>query len=448
MPVLAKHAKRFALRARFDHAKKMMNHLSCAEVGVKAYRLGPGQDELFSDEPLAARAQAPTVTDATLRAQCAQLADTAADVPDWTATVDDPKDLKAAMARPDAELWREAIASELESLASKGVYTEVDLPPGRHALPSKWVFEIKRDAYGEIDRYKARFVAKGFMQRYGRDYEEIFAPTCSPVTLRVLLGIAAEQDLEIEQLDIKTAFLNGELPGEVYMQCPPGFDGAGKVWLLHKAIYGLKQAAQTWYETMTRTFREKGFQVADSDPCLYVNKLGGSLVLMVVHVDDFLLVAPKPAMVAAEAAIGSLFEMKDLGCAKCFLGLEIQRDRRAKRLWLGQTGFIQGALQTFGMTDCNPRVAPMDAGTQLTMEGEPLGPDVPYRALIGTLLYISTKTRPDIAHTVGMRSRFAQNPTTQHWQAAKSVLRYLKGTQSLGLLSCMSSWVLGRGLRW
>jgi hypothetical protein len=360
---------------------------------------------------------------------------TTTDTPaDWTLEVDDPKNLKQALARPDGPLWKEAIASELESLASKGVYTEMELPPGRTALPSKWVFEIKRDAYGKIDRYKARFVAKGFLQRYGRDYDEVFAPTCSPVTLRVLLSIAAQQDLEIEQLDIKTAFLNGELPGEVYMRCPPGFESKNKVWRLHKAIYGLKQAALTWYDTMKKSLLAKGFSVGDSDPCLFMAELEGSKVLMVVHVDDCLIVAAPSAMAATKRIINSLYEMKDLGPAHCFLGLEIVRDRNNRRLWLGQTGFIQAALHTYGMEDCNSRVAPMDAGTQLTSEGDPLGEEVPYRALIGTLLYISTKTRPDIAHAVGMLARFCQQPTTLHWNVAKSVLRYLAGTRSLGLL--------------
>jgi hypothetical protein len=155
---------------------------------------------------------------------------------------------------------------------------------------------------------------------------------------------------------------------------------------------------------------------------------------MVVHVGDCLIAAAAPAMQLAKDIIRSLYEMKDLGPAHCFLGLEIVRDRANRRLWLGQTGFIQAALETFSLTDCNPRIAPMDAGTQLTQDGTPLGPEVPYRALIGTLLYLSTKTKPDIAHAVGMLARFAQHPTMQHWAAAKGVLRYLKGTQSLGLL--------------
>ena len=162
---------------------------------------------------------------------------------------DNPASYKEAMGRPDKDLWQQAIDEEMAALYEKDVYSETSPPDGLTPLPSKLVLNIKRDEQGHVDKYKARLVAKGFRQIAGRDYDEVFAPTAQHVTLRVLLATASSRELELDQLDVKTAFLNGELSGDVFLKLPPEL--GSKVWRLHKALYGLKQAARAWSVSYT-----------------------------------------------------------------------------------------------------------------------------------------------------------------------------------------------------
>lgn len=353
---------------------------------------------------------------------------------DMTQLTDEPRTLTEVKQRPDWEQWKEAMCEEMSNLAEKQVYEEVELPIGKQAIPSKWVFKLKRQITGQIDKYRSRLVALGFRQKAGLDYDEIFAPTSSTTALRILLSWATQHDLEIEHLDVRAAFMNGELVEEVYMKCPPGFETPGKVWRLKRAINGLKQAALAWYAKMTTSLKQQGFKVSDTDPCLYTKTKDGRRLFIIVHVDDLLVIGTKSDVEDAKRTIKALFDVKDMGAAQVFIGLEIRRDRENKALWLGQTAYIAATLQTYGMGTANSRVAPLDAGTRLDATGIQYEDATRYRALVGTLLYMSTKTRPDIAHAVGMLSRYMNAPTKQHWDASKQVLRYLKGTQDLGLV--------------
>jgi Reverse transcriptase (RNA-dependent DNA polymerase) len=249
-----------------------------------------------------------------------------------------------------------------------------------------------------------------------------------------MLSYAAQKKLDVQQLDVKTAFLNGEIQGEVYLKCPPGYEVPGKVWRLKKAIYGLKQAALAWYERLNAALLELGFVACDADPCLYIKDIEVACVFLIVHVDDCILIGKPAALRSVKKAIAGLFEVSDIGSIKFFLGIELVRDVEAGKIWLGQRQYAKNVLKRFGMTDCKPRVSPLDTNTQLTREGTPLDTSVPYRELVGSLLYLATCTRPDISHSVGLLSRFVSGPTEAHWQAAKSILRYLSGTTGLGLL--------------
>jgi hypothetical protein len=160
----------------------------------------------------------------------------------------------------------------------------------------------------------------------------------------------------------------------------------------------------------------------------------GANVFLLVHVDDCLVVGNSAGVTHAKDLIKSLFDVKDLGPASIFLGLTVVRDRAVRKLWLGQPRYVQSMQEQFNLVGCRPRVAPLDTGTQLSKDGEMLPPDTPYSALVGSLLYLATSTRPDISHAVGMLSRFVSSPRVEHWHAAKSVLRYLAGTPCLGLL--------------
>lgn len=347
-----------------------------------------------------------------------------------------PATYKEAMKRSDAPLWEEAKDAEVTSLYAMGVCEVCELPRGKVALPSKAVIDIKRDEKGEIIKYKYRLVALGCRQVAGRDYEEVFAPTAQSATFRILLAEAAANELELRQADVSTAFMNGDLTEELYLRPPPEVDLGGKVWRLHKAINGLKQGAKAWSDKLTAAMEGEGMVASQTDPCLFVSGQGESRTLMLVHVDDAA-IAARPAR--ADWAVGKLrkhFKIKDLGALKLFLGQEARRVRTG--IFLTQEHYAKQVLQRFNMWECQPKATPMEAGHQLTSTaGEPLREDDSrkglYMEIVGALLFISTHTRPDLAYSVGVLSRFMSAPTDRHFQAAKRVLRYLRGTHGHGL---------------
>lgn len=350
---------------------------------------------------------------------------------------DKPASVAEALSRPDAHLFEAAMNEELTSLASKSVYEIVDrdeLPAGQVPIPTKWVLEVKRDAVGRVEKYKGRLVVLGCRQIPGRDFDEVFAPTVQRNTLRIMLALAAENDFEVQQTDVKTAFLNGELDEQVFVLPPGNVRQAGKVWRLKKALYGLKQAARAWYAKLSKQLCALGFAPSQHDPCLFVRSCSGTVVYMLMHVDDALIIGSMHAVKAAKSDFAAQFEVKDLGDASYFLGLEIVRDRKKKQIWLGQSKYCRDKLCEFAMTDCKPMSTPAESGLKLVKQGEALNADVPYAALIGSLLYLSVNSRPDISFVVGVLSRFVSCPTTEHWNAAKRVLRYLKGTIDKGLV--------------
>ena len=349
---------------------------------------------------------------------------------------DEPQSVREIQSRPDAELWLDAMRAELAALCEKGVYEWAILPAHKRALPARWVFKIKRDERGAIEKYKARLVAKGFLQKPGEEYTDVFAPASSHVTLRLLLSVAAERNLDIHQLDVKTAFLNGDLTEEVYLKPPEGFeDKAGHVWRLKKALYGLKQAAQAWHDKLKSKLSTIGFKASSSDPTLFISgSVREEKTYMLVHVDDVLILGTSAAVRAAKASFLTLFEARDLGDAAMFLGLQIQRDKAAGTIWLGQSHYTAQIVQQYGLSEGKSKITPFHANQQLAPTGTPLQADVPYSAAVGSLLYLAVCTRPDISHSVGMLSRFVGDPKSEHWQALKGVIRYLKGTIDLGLM--------------
>ena len=344
---------------------------------------------------------------------------------------DNPASYKEAMGRPDKDLWQQAIDEEMAALYEKDVYSETSPPDGLTPLPSKLVLNIKRDEQGHVDKYKARLVAKGFRQIAGRDYDEVFAPTAQHVTLRVLLATASSQELELDQLDVKTAFLNGELSGDVFLKLPPEL--GSKVWRLHKALYGLKQAARAWFAKLRSSMLEHGFTPSKHEPCLFFRGCDKDRVYMMVHVDDALITGARHAVDEAKRSLAAMFAVKDMGPARHFLGMHITRhDDGAYSLT--QPKYVDDMLHRFSMTDCKPTATPMPVGQKLSRDlGDALPTDHQYQALVGSLLYLSVNTRPDISHACGILSRFMSCPTQSHWDAAKHVLRYLKGTKHLGL---------------
>jgi hypothetical protein len=302
----------------------------------------------------------------------------------------------------------------------------------KKCLPTKMVLEAKRDQYGRVDIYKARFVALGCRQVAGVVYSEVFAPIVSHASVRVLLAYAAAH-YDIHQTDVKTAFLDGELSEEVYVVPPAGMVPAGKVWRLKKALYGLKQAVTRWHAKLREVLTRAGFTGSEADPCLFIMKSGANYSYVLIHVDDALLVGPPDMISRCKQLLQSAFEIKDIDPAKYFLGLEIVLGRDGS-VWVGQTRFVRELLDAYGMSECKPVRTPMAVGAHMSKdEGESLDEDVPYGELVGSLLYLTTNKQPDLAFTMGVLSRFVSAPRESHWGAAKRVLRYLPGTVNLGI---------------
>ncbi|KAJ9523409.1 hypothetical protein QJQ45_005317 [Haematococcus lacustris] len=358
-----------------------------------------------------------------------------------TSSSDTPTVLEA-LSGPHAEYWREAMHTELASLHANGTWTLVERPSGARVLPTKWVLKIKRDATGAIEKFKARLVAKGFMQVSGVDVGDVYAPVSKHTTLRSLLALAAARDMEVHQIDVEAAFLNGTLqPDEViHIQQPEGFEegSPNTVCRLQKALYGLRQAPRAWHAKLKQELEGMGFCASESDPALFMLSRPAGTVYLLVYVDDCLLCTEKGDLESLDFVkqrLSSVFGIKDLGQTRWFLGMQISRDRAQGTLQLDQQQYIKELLSTYNMTEAHSKAVPMAPGTKLVKEGDALDTaHHSYSALVGSLLYLSCCTRPDIAYAVGALARHLAAPTQQHWAAPKAVLSYLKGTASQGLV--------------
>lgn len=343
---------------------------------------------------------------------------------------DDPDTYQEAMNSADCEEWKKAIQAEYDSLISNGTWEFADLPKGRKALNSKWVLKKKYNQDGSIDRYKARLVAKGYSQKAGIDYTETFSPVIRYESVRLLIALAAKLDLDIFQMDAITAFLQGNLTEEIYLNQPEGFiQSRGKVLRLKKSIYGLKQSSRTWNKTLHDAFESFGLTQSKIDSCIHFKNSGEKKFIVATYVDDLLIFTnDESTLNSFKKQIFSRFRMKDLGDAKSFLGINLSRDREAGTIAIDQKKYITDLLSKFGMTDCNSASTPMDVNQKFRKPVPEEIIDVPYQELIGSLLFAARITRPDIMFAVNFLSKFNTCPGKDQWTAAKRILRYLKGS--------------------
>nr|CAN76326.1 hypothetical protein VITISV_014220 [Vitis vinifera] len=332
--------------------------------------------------------------------------------------------------------WKKAVQDEIDALEKNGTWTITDLPVGKRPVGCKWIFTIKYKADGSVERFKARLVARGFTQSYGIDYQETFAPVAKLNTIRILLSLAVNQDWCLQQLDIKNAFLNGDLEEEVYMEIPPGFEESmakNQVCKLQKSLYGLKQSPRTWFDRFTKAVLKLGYKQGQADHTLFVKKShAGKLAILIVYVDDIILSGNDMGELQnLKKYLSEEFEVKDLGNLKYFLGMEVARSR--KGIVVSQRKYILDLLKETGMLGCKPIDTPMDSQKKLGIEKESTPVDRGrYQRLVGRLIYLS-HTRPDIGFAVSAVSQFMHSPTEEHMEAVYRILRYLKMTPGKGL---------------
>ncbi|GJX61870.1 putative RNA-directed DNA polymerase [Tanacetum coccineum] len=331
--------------------------------------------------------------------------------------------------------WKKAMDEEMDALQRNSTWELVDKPHGYRIVGCRWVFTIKMNSDGSIDRYKARLVAKGYTQTYGIDYEETFAPVAKINTIRILISLAANQEWPLHQFDVKNAFLNGNLEEEVYMELPPGVMNSekGKVCKLKKALYGLKQSPRAWFGRFTKSMKAFGYRQSNSDHTLFVKRKAGKLTALIVYVDDMVVTGDDTEEIEAlKNYLSQEFEMKDLGQLKYFLGIEVARSIQG--ISMSQRKYTLDLLAETGMLDCKPVDTPIEANHQLGMFPNQSPCDKGrYQRLVGRLIYLS-HTRPDIAYAISVVSQFMHNPSKDHMKAVFRILRYLKKSPGKGLL--------------
>ena len=262
----------------------------------------------------------------------------------------------------DSEKWREAMATEMKSLEKHKVWRLTELPPGKKVVGCRWVYKVKTDETGKVERYKARLVAQGFSQQRGADYDETFCPDAR--------------------------------------------------------------------------LREMGFQQTPSDPCIYRSKPGREDALIGVYVDDIVLAGKiKKRIQEVKKQLSKTFDIKDLGKLRYFLGISVEQQEEQGQLWFGQPAYSQQVLENYGMSESKAIKTPVGQSQKLRKAAaeEDSVDQTKYQSLVGSMMYLSVCTRPDLSFAVNSLAKFSNSPTQEHWTAAKRVLRYLKGTTDLGI---------------
>ena len=308
---------------------------------------------------------------------------------------EEPKCYNQAVNSVDSCKWIEAMNSEIDNMNRNDVYTLVIPPVGAKIIKSKWVYKIKSD-----NIYKARLVAQGYSQVYGVDYEETFSPVVKFESIRTIFAIAVQNNLLVHQMDVTAAFLNGKLDKTLYMAPPEGYvANVDYVWELKKSIYGLKQSPRCWNADIDRVLQQFGLVKSQNDPCLYVasNSEGVSLIVA-IYVDDIIIAGVNLNVIdTIKNKLCNLYDVRDLGIMSNFLGVDVVQSEEG--IWMSQSNYCKKLLIDFGMIDSKPVATPMESNVKLTKatETDELTDKERYTSCIGSLLYLSVKTRPDIS---------------------------------------------------
>ena len=357
---------------------------------------------------------------------------------------DGPSNYQEAMKDDEHEKWKQAMDDEITALQQNKTWILCELPVGKHVIGGKWVLKKKLNKEGNVERYKARYVAKGYNQKEGIDYNETFAPVVKYKSLRIILALTTMNDWEIEQMDVQTAFLNATIKEDVYMKQPEGYEKENKnlVCKLLKTLYGTKQAPHEWNNEFTAFTKTLEFTQCVTDPCVFVKKTKtGNMIIMTVFVDDIVIAYDKKdkgEWVLCKEQYMNKYKMQDLGPCEWILGMRVKRDRKIRTLTLDQTVYTEKVLKEFGM-EISKSTSNPESGKNISKDDCPAEGHKDesfmklYQSMVGALIYLSLSTRPDIAHAVNKLSRFLSNPGQNHMNATKHVLRYLRGHSDMGL---------------
>jgi hypothetical protein len=353
--------------------------------------------------------------------------------------VDTPKTWRQLLKSPNKARWLKAADDEFASLLGMHTWSLVPRPQKRKIIKSKWVFKVKRRPDHSIQKLKARLVAMGYSQVKGLDYQEVFSPTLRLETLRLILSLLASRNWKGRQIDFKTAFLNGHLDHTVYMEQPPGFeDPQHPDWVcqLNRSLYGLKQSPRQWNTELHKALTSLGLTQSKYDPTLYFQLSGGKLTAaLTTHVDDLAIVGENKAVDSIILALGTKFQIGADEELHHFLSLKISRDTQNSHVFLNQSHYIEELCERF-LSGKHVSVSnPVDSNFKDLRKRSPSDPKSsgPYNQIIGSLLWVSQCTRPDISFVVNRLSQHLRDPSEAHWHAAVRVLNYLVSTKNLKL---------------
>lgn len=350
---------------------------------------------------------------------------------------EEPASYEEAVSGSEQDLWKAAMTAEYKSLMKNDTWTLEQLPTGRVPISCKWVFRKKEDSAGNVTRFKARLVARGFSQQHGVDYDAVFAPVATLTTFRILLTAAGHNNMVVRHIDVESAYLHGRLQEVIYMQQPKGFIEDGKenlVCRLRRSLYGLKQAARVWNTTISGILTALGFVQSRSDPCLYSKELpNGRRMYLLIYVDDMLVASADEKDISdLEKELSKKITLTSLGEVSHFLGVRVTKDNGFYSL--DQAAYIQKVANRFGLEKAKGSNIPIDAGYYRSREGsKKLVDNRRYHSLVGALLYVTVNTRPDVAVSVSILSRQVSCPTEVDWTELKRVVRYLLKTSNYKL---------------
>lgn len=344
----------------------------------------------------------------------------------------EPRTLKEALSHPG---WNGSMSEEIGTCHETNTWSLVPRPPDTHVIGCRWVHKVKLRADGTEEKLRSRLVAKGNEQEEGVDFLETYSPVVRTATVRMVLHTATVLKWNIKQLDVKNAFLHGDLAETVYMRQPPGFEDKefpDHVCLLHKAIYGLKQAPRAWFDKFSSFLLRFGFICSVKDPSLFIYYHGGVLIFLLLYVDDMILTGNDFAVLTKLlTSLSSEFRMKDMGQLSYFLGIQVHYT--ATGMFLNQEKYASELLQTAGMMDCSPMPTPLPLQLDRVPHQDEFFSEPSYfRSLAGKLQYL-TLTRPDLQFAVNLVCQRMHKPTMADFHLLKRVLRYIKGTLTMGL---------------
>lgn len=358
-------------------------------------------------------------------------------------TVPAPTTIDEAMQSVNKREWQDAVYNEIKNLEEHNTYQLVPLPSSHKAIPCRWVFSTKMDSNNNITQFKARLVIKGFHQVQGIDYTNVQSPVASLDTIRFLIAFSAANQLIINHIDVKGAFLNGDLDDVVYMQQPPGFvdlEHPNYVCKLSKALYGLKQASLAWFHTLRDFIISQQFLPCDVDPCLFIKDKGTyNCLILAIYVDDILIAATHQNSIDQFFIDFNIrFDSTNYKFPSLFLGIEFTKTDVG--IALTQRHYVEQLLEIYNVPDsCGSSTirtpkTPGNRGQICDFDtNHPPCDKTTYQALVGALLWISRGTRPDISFAVSWLGRYSHSPNTAHMSVAIQVLTYLAGTKHQGL---------------